>query len=316
MEARELKIDGRVYRVGLRRATVAPPEAPRLVVVGFQPNPIASQILRLCVDSILRFTRHPYELWVVDNASPPETQRWLLESSDLNVVLNRTQPAPPCRPIGKFLERLTGRKKDPYLASYANAIALEIAARLIDPGSHYMMSLHMDTMACRAGWLDYLLGQFSERRRSVGIRLDTARVRTLHVLGMMFDFRLFAPMCLTFMHRMPECDVGDDISMALEKAGYELWACRNTHADPTLVQKFLACSPWGDLNVDRAFDDQGRVIFAHLGRGIGQSRNPRTDGKTTPEQWLAFGRRWLAEEPGVEPSPSVKPSPSAGEVRS
>jgi hypothetical protein len=316
MEARELKIDGRVYRANLRRATVAPPEAPRLVVVGFQPNPIASQILRLCVDSIRRFTRPPYELWVVDNASPPETHRWLLESSDLNVVLNRMQPAPPGRPIGKFLERLTGRRKDPYLASYANAIALEIAARLIDPGSHYMMSLHMDTMACRVGWLDFLLGQFTDRHRSVGVRLDVARVRALHVLGMMFDFRLFVPMRLSFMHRLPEYDVGDGISVALEKAGYEPWACRNTHSTPALAQELLAESPWGDLNVDRAFDDQGRVIFAHLGRGIGQSRNPRTDGKTTPEQWLAFGRRWLESEPGVEPHPSIEPAPSANEARS
>ena len=46
-----------------------------------------------------------------------------------------------------------------------------------------MMSLHMDTMVCSHGWLGYLQSHLNEKVRAVGVRMDTTRVRAIHVLG-------------------------------------------------------------------------------------------------------------------------------------
>ena len=45
---------------------------------------------------------------------------------------------------------------------------------------------------------------------------------------------------------------------------------------------------------DRAFDDDGRVIFAHLGRGTLKAAGQYArEGKTDAAAWLALGRRLL-----------------------
>jgi hypothetical protein len=290
MERRDLEIDRRMYAIDVHRRTHAPVGAPRLVVVGYQPNPVAREILRLCLDSIRAFTATPHELWVVDNASPAELSAWLADEDGVNVVFNRTRPREPAPLLGRYVAKPVSNG----LPSYANGTALEIAARVIDPQSRFMMTLHMDTMACHPEWLDYLLAQFSARRRGVGVRLDTMRVRTLHVLGMMFDFQQFAPLRMSFLPDLPAYDVGDGISIALERAGYELWACRNTHTDPRLADALPANSPFRRLHVDRALNDRNEVIFTHLGRGILKTEEGAIDGKTTPEDWLAQGRDLLA----------------------
>jgi len=281
-----IALDGREYWVKTRRDVIAPLKAPRLVVAGFQPNAAAADILRVCIDSIQRFTPQPHELWIVDNASPAKYSRWLDNAPGINVIQNLTPPRPPRR----WRDRLL-RRPPPYAGSYANAIALEIAARVIDPQSRYMMALHMDTMFCHPQWLDYLMSKMTENVRAVGMRLDTTRVRTIHVLALLFDFTLWRPLNLTFMHDMPRYDVGDAISIALERAGYALWACANTYGDPRVLERLPTNSPYRALAVDRALDDEGNVIFMHLGRGIGKSKGAHLPGKTSAQAWLDFGQK-------------------------
>jgi hypothetical protein len=256
-----------------------------LVVVGYQPNGTAAAILRLCLDSIRRHTPEPHELWVVDNHSPAHFAGWLEEEPDLNVIFNLDSPFP--KP--NWRQRLLQRGQAPFVGSYANAVALELAAQVIDPDSEVMMTLHMDTMACRTGWLGYLCSKLQEQVRCVGFRLDTARVETVHVLGMLFDFRLFTPLQMTFAHGMPKYDVGDAISIRLREAGFRLWACRNTLHHPELVNLLQEGSEYRNLYVDRALDDEDNVIFMHLGRGILKSHFSTPEMRTTTEEWLRFG---------------------------
>lgn len=278
-----IRIDGRKLRVSVQQKIRQPVDAPRLVIVGFQPNETAREILRLCIDSLRRFTPEPHELWVVDNYSPPQLAEWLADEPELNVIFNHTEPTPKQKLFGPKMPKTQE-------ASYANGVALELAARVFDPNTRYLMTLHMDTMACRSGWLSYLRDKFNEEVRAVGVRMDTTRVRCLHILGMMFDFTLFQPLKLTFKHNLPEYDVGDGLSLALEKAGYRLWACRNTHSDPALSDALPDDSPYRDFGVDRALNDQHEVIFMHLGRGVSKSRGRQLKGKVSPEEWLRFGR--------------------------
>ena len=285
-----IPLDGRSYEVRLKRRVTRPLDAPRLVIVSYQPNKMAQEILRVCIQSIQSYTPEAHELWIVDNNSPWSNAEWLLRWPDVNVVLNRTEPVPPeQRGIRAFLK---GKKKQRNRGSYANAVALELATRFIDPQSKHLMTLHMDTMPCRIGWLSFLRSKLGDTIGAAGVRMD--RIRTpdgvLHVLGYLVDFQLFRRLDLDFMPQLPLYDVGDRVTVTLREAGYGVFACRNTLWEPQLIEGIPPSSPVRHLNVDRAFDDSGNVIFLHLGRGIRKSSTTHDKG-TTPEEWI-----WFAEE--------------------
>jgi hypothetical protein len=288
----EVECFRRDYKVEVLNAVKKPSDAPRLVIIGYQPNEQTQNLLRMCIDSFRAFTPEPHELWVVDNASPPGMADWLREESGINVIINHTRPRPVCN----IWERLTGSwKSDPYLGSYSNAVGLQLAAEIISPETRYIATFHQDTAVCHPGWLTYMLSLFHEGVGGVGFRLDTSRVRTLHILGALFDFQLIQKLNLSFLHNMPHYDVGDGISVGLEKAGYRLRATQNTHATPELIESIPQTSPFHNLPVDRAFDNKGNLLFMHLGRGVVKSEGKTPEGKCSPREWVHYLRANLLQ---------------------
>jgi hypothetical protein len=303
-----LPLDGIDYQLQVARNMTLPVDAPRLVVVCLQPNETARRVLEVCIRGVQLFTPEPHELWVVDNNSPEEQTHWLLERTDINVVLNRTEPLPP---EGRGLADLA---KDKNLqiqwGSYANAIGLEIAARLVDPGTRLFVTLHMDTTPSTYTWLSYLTGKMRQGIAASGVRMDRARTSdgVLHVLGYVVDFQLLRKLNLDFFPDLPGFDVGDKITTGLRGAGYEVHACTNTFTNPELVETIPLGSPFRNLHVDRVFDDEGNVIFLHLGRGVAKS-DGRHAKSTLPDQWIQFCEDNLFEtEPHGGSAPSHNPA--------
>ncbi|MFQ5421109.1 MAG: hypothetical protein ACE5FD_19520 [Anaerolineae bacterium] len=289
-------IDGRTYHTVTHQSSHLPPDAPRLVIVSYLPNETAVALLRACVQTIQKFTLQPHELWIVDNNSPPQNKQWLLDIPQANIIFN--QITPDSLHTFPLHRRLWHRWRGfvPGSGSYANAIALEIAARLVDPGTRYFMPLHMDTAATHSSWLPFLLSKLGPETRAAGVRLDTARVPQgiLHVLGVIFDFQLFRQLNLTFLPDPPRFDVGDKISWILQQKGYQRFACRNSMTHPEIIADLPP--PYRDLSVDRAVDDNGRVIFIHLGRGVQKARGVKKTG-TLISDWLQFIHQYLLTTP-------------------
>jgi hypothetical protein len=287
----ELFIDGRAYPVEVMRMVSLPAEAPRLAVVSRQLNRAAMDLVRVCIQAVQYFTPEPHELWVVDNNSPRENVEWLRELPNVNLAFSRTDPRPPHAED-------TGNAADPGAQltwdSYSNAIALEIAVRLIDPRSAYFMSMHMDTMPCRSGWLSHLRSKIQGKVGASGVRLDKTRTPegVLHVLGYVVDFQLFRRLGLDFLPELPAFDVGDRVTTRLRQEGYEVFACPNTLWEPELISTIPASSPLSTFHVDRSFDDEGNVIFLHLGRGVRKSLGVHQRG-TTPEEWVRIASEEL-----------------------
>lgn len=290
-----LRIDGRDYTVEWARKIHAPQDAPRLAVVSYLPNPAARRILETCIASIQRMTPTPHELWVVDNHSPAAQRSGLLDLPGVNVALSKTPPLPPERRVlwQRLLQQVR-RQDQTAWGSYANAIGLEIARRVIDPDSRYLMTLHMDTVACAPHWLDYLMSKLDNRVVAAGVRMDRGRVPAgvLHVLGMLMDYSVVQRLGLDFFPDLPDYDVGDRITVGLRAAGYEVFACRNTFTDPTLVETIPPDSPYARLGVDRSLDDDGQVIFMHLGRGLPKTA-ARHDRGVSAAAWVEFAQTHL-----------------------
>ena len=58
----EVFVDGRTYHVQVRHTNDQPIQAPRLVVVAYQPNQLAQELLKVCINTIQRFTPEKHEL--------------------------------------------------------------------------------------------------------------------------------------------------------------------------------------------------------------------------------------------------------------
>jgi len=284
--AQNLNLDDREYDLEIYRRVICGADAPRIVVVSYQQNHVARELLRICIRSVKAFTPEEHELWVIDNNSPRENLTWLLDCPDINLALNRTEPLPT--------EARGTRRHDASAAlqgawgSYANAVGLEIGVRLMDPGVRFFMSLHMDALPCRAGWLSFLRSKITGNIRAAGVRLDRTRTSegVLHVLGYMIDFREFKRLNLDFFPELPGLDVGDRVTIKLREAGYQVFACSNTLWQPELASQIPSSSPLRDLHVDRAFDDEGNLIFLHLGRGVRRSSGLHSKGTST-EEWIS-----------------------------
>lgn len=301
---RPLSIDGHKYEVWVKDWLPSPPEVPRLVVVSYLPDPRTIELLRVCLRSIKKSTASPYELWVVDNNSPAENVEWLLNEGGVRLAFSRTSPA-----IAN--------------GSYANAVALEIGAALIDPASRYLVTLHQDTAIVEPTWLSYLLSKLDDTTRAAGVRLDTTRVPEgiLHVLGYAIDFQLFRELCLDFFPDLPAYDVGDRAIVGLRRAGYGIFATPNTLWSPELVEQLPPESPFHELAVDRSFDDQGRVIFLHLGRGVVKTSGMRDAPHSGTEisdascvSWMRFAHEHLGLDLRAPPAPRISEASLYGDI--
>jgi hypothetical protein len=270
-----LFLDGASYEIFKKQTVFELPNAPRLAVVSCLPSVRTIPLLMLCIKTIKNLTVTPYELWIVDNNSPFENIKWLLEEEGLNIILNRT-----------------GIEKG---GSYANAIGLELVAQSISPATKYFMSLHQDCAPCKQGWLDYLLSKLNKEVKAAGVRLDKTRIKDgiLHVLGYVIDFQIFKALNLDFFPELPFYDVGDKAIVKLKEAGYKIFASPNTLWDRSLVEKIPVSSPFRKLNVDRSFDDNGDVFFLHLGRGVEKSQGKHINPDKSIERWKEFINSYL-----------------------
>jgi hypothetical protein len=279
-------IDGREYSLQVYRNKILPPEVPRLIIPAYIPNRIALEILAICIQSIKKFTQSPHEIWIADNNSPSKYSTWLTKQPDINLILNKTTPIPP----GKSLFWAFRSSKYQYLwGSYANAVGLEISLRFIDPDTSKILTLHMDTLACHDNWLPFLTSKLGDQVKASGYRLERHRhpEGVLHVLGCLFDYQLFRNLNVDFFPQLPRIDVGDKITLAFRKAGYQVYACADKQEQINSVKRMPVY--FRNINVDRFLDDQNNVIFLHLGRGVRKSIGKHTSG-FTPSDWINMAK--------------------------
>ncbi|MEM6885408.1 MAG: hypothetical protein AAF571_10280 [Verrucomicrobiota bacterium] len=296
-----MEIDGKAYEVEVLRRKTSAPEVPRLLIVSFLPRLESLDVLSVCLDGIQQFTPEEHEVWVIDNHSPEEFSNKLREREDINIVFNRTTPKPGSKEPESWWRRVFCRQdkksasdEQMEFASYANAVGLELGLQAIPEEVHYVMTMHMDTMPCRSNWLAHLKSKLNDQVKLSGVRLDKARVSdgVIHVLGMLIDYRAFRSLDLDFFPDLPDYDVGDRVTVEFRKHGYQVVHCPNSLRDPDALSRLDADSIFHEYIVDRSVDDEGEVVFLHMGRGVRKSVGRKEKGLTIPE-WVEFSKKLL-----------------------
>lgn len=310
VDYREITIDDCIYEVEVYRRLSLQETATRIIVPTYMMSDTARDMVRVCIESLLRFTEEEIEIWVVDNHSARSHADWLIAfDGPINVALNRTEPINPLRKPPNFRRKLrrlltgqpiAGQMQD---GAYANAVGLEIGRQCIDASVHTIFTMHYDTLATREGWLRYLKSKLTGKVRAVAIHHDPGKIQAYHIAGLLFDYRLFDELEMSFMPNMnherhpdlPEYDVGDRITLQLHAHGHSGFVLPNTHNDPSLIELIPADSPFRNLATSaRCFDDHWNVIFLHMGRGTVKSIGKyKQKNKLYPEQWIEFAEKHL-----------------------
>jgi small nuclear ribonucleoprotein (snRNP)-like protein len=309
--SRQISIDEQVYQVEILRRVYLDEAATRIVIASFIVNDTARDILRVCIESIRKFTTEDVEIWVVDNASDEQYVSWLTQFDDkLNLVLNRTEPINPLRKppgvvqrVRRFLAASNLPARQLHDGSYANAIALELGRLCIAPSSHTVFTMHSDTLVTKHGWLSYLKSKLTEKVRAVAFARDKIRVHALHIAGLLLDYTLFDALQMSFLPNMrqerypdmPEYDVGDKITLQLRAHGLGTFVVPNTYNNPELSTRLTSASPFTQMSpCDLCFDDDWDVFYMHMGRGTVKSTDMyKRAGKIYPKQWVEFAEKHL-----------------------
>jgi len=94
--------------------------------------------IKLCLRSIRKFTRYPYEVIVVDNDSQDESLEYLKGLSWIRLI-----------------ERRGGNEPG---GGYAHGVGLDLS--LEECNTEFFVSMHSDTFVQKAGWLGDLVSYF------------------------------------------------------------------------------------------------------------------------------------------------------------
>ena len=98
----------------------------------------------MCLRSIRKFTRYPYEVVVVDNDSQDESLEYLKDLGWIRLLERRPEAG----------EQVGG---------YAHGAALDMG--LADCRTEFFLSMHSDTFVRRQGWLSELVSYFNSNER-------------------------------------------------------------------------------------------------------------------------------------------------------
>lgn len=298
-DTRDVWIGSQRFRVTVHKKVSLPPEYPRLALVGYHHNPSMVRVTQVALQTLRKFTDTPVEIWVVDNASPREYARWLLEEPGVNAIFNHTEPLnftglPAWR---QAVTRLLRRRSQVQDGSFANGAGIQLAAGIIDPETQYFGVFHNDIVVCKKGWLSHWLARFDETTRVVAAALHKAPkgIPLPVACGYLIDFPLVRQLKADFLPNMPEWDAAELPPLRLLTGGYSVFTSPNTHNEPELAGTIPHDSPFASLHhVLRSFDQSGDIYYMHLGRGT-----PKTAGtywkteRVMPEQWIEFAERHL-----------------------
>jgi len=233
---------------------------------------------RMTLNALASFRKHsdmPTNYVIVDNFS----EQWILD----DLVREAGEHATIISNFGRPMSIRLG-----HWDSLLNAIGVDIGSRWVS--TEFGFVCHNDVLALKRGWLSHLVGKIQGDVRGAAFLRDNIRINAMHVSGYLYDARLYTQDVANWYPERGVWDVGDHYTQFLRDRGLKYHVCDSTHNDENAPIRRDPATSWGKpLSVARCLDDEGDVLYMHMGRGalksIGGYSKP---GRTSLEEWLDF----------------------------
>jgi hypothetical protein len=268
-----------------------------LIVSTFQQNRKSSQLLRVAIDSMLRFKPDDADIWIIDVGSLDyDSKITPRDYPDVNFIVVDFTPRSwdGISWRRKLLYKLL-LKKVPRAGSFANAWTLNIALKFfsdLNYNPEFFMTLQMDIMFTDSSLVLNLLKKFNKDIIAVGVRQQknlSGDIDILHSLGCMWKLKLYNDLDLSMEAKLPYFDVGENAIHKAISHGYKIDSLECSYSSPEILnkidEKYLKLP-----GTDRTINKENEVVFMHLGRGISKSSGDYSESikKTSVKDWIEW----------------------------
>ncbi len=265
------------YNLEQRRSKVAQSDSTKIIIVSYMFNKQSTEITKLAVESIKKFTKEDYEIWISDNNSPKENFQWVIDDKEINYIRN-----------------LDAKNYKQLNDSFLNALGIEVGLTNIDQNTNNVVLMHSDVVVTHNNWLPFVKDKINDQVKGVGLLIDNARINAMHISGTIFSYDVYSKYKADVRPNLPHIDVGDDITQKIRDNNFKYEFCRNSHNDEDVINCISPDSIFKNMPCDRTIDDENNVIFAHLGRGRAKSdQTYNKANKTTADQWINNIKQFL-----------------------
>lgn len=178
--------------------------------------------------------------------------------------------------------------------SEANAEALVIGLDHVK--TQFAFLCHCDTCVTSSLFFDEIFTRVQEGYRMVGTGLDNTRIKACHISGVFVDVDIAkdVEMFPIYEDNKMIMDVGDDITRYCRDKNIKHCCFENTFN--SFDENKLADDKYKGFRVNRSVNENGDVLFMHLGRGIPKTQGTyEKEGRVYLERWLDFCQELLSD---------------------
>jgi molybdopterin-guanine dinucleotide biosynthesis protein A len=232
------------------------------------PSFFAKDLVSLAIRSFEKYRNDfNFKYIVVENSSNNSLKEHILSlSSDVIWVHN---------PVPSFLDT-----RNPTVRSEANASGLESGLKHVT--TDYVFMCHCDVVACHDSWMSFLVSKIKEGYNMAAVREHD---ECAHVVGLLVETKIARSVSL--YPKLGVLDVGDSLTHYCNDNNLKYYICRNTNNHPSLTEEIKKDKYKKMIGIDRTFNDNGDVIYLHLGRGTDkQFNNYHKPNKIYFDDWV------------------------------
>ena len=277
MKTEKQNIWGIDYNFQKRQGKVKSSASTKIIIVSHMFNKQSTEITKLAVDSIKKFTKEDYKILISDNNSPEENFQWVVDDKEISYIRN-----------------LDAKNYKELNDSFLNALGIEAGLRNVKQDATNIVLMHSDVVVAHKNWLPFIKNKINDQVKGVGLLIDNTRINAMHISGTIFSYDIYSKYKADVRPNLPYIDVGDDITQKIRDNNFKYEFCRNSHNDEEVIDCISPDSIFKNMHCDRTIDDENNVIFAHLGRGRAKSDQTYSKAnRTTADQWISKIKEFL-----------------------
>ena len=269
-----------------------------VIFASYQPNKIASDLLRVSLKSLKNTKLDKISVWIIDVGSPNHDQLVKTEEfPEFNFVYINYVPSSKLDLFKKLFQMLINgsiKREGSYINSWSIHFALEYFKKK-SYMPNYIFTSQTDVIFTEENSLQELKKKFyaNEKLIAAGFRAQKNLGKNydiIHSLGCMWDYQKFLDQKLNLFPDFPDYDVSELAIVNSVKKGFEIFSYNNVRTDKSF-HTHIENTKYSKLGngVDICLNEKNEVAFLHLGRGVDKSiGNYKKENAFQAKDWIKW----------------------------